>query len=67
MKVCNHCGEEFGGRDGENVCDTCEQLMDARKKAKLAKRRQARKERDEVLRSVGLKKVRGALGGTYWE
>ena len=26
-----------------------------------------RQERDEALRSLGLKKVRGALSGTYWE
>ena len=24
MKVCNVCGEEFAGRDGENTCPTCE-------------------------------------------
>ncbi|MGD0768111.1 MAG: hypothetical protein ABSB42_07950 [Tepidisphaeraceae bacterium] len=26
-----------------------------------------RRERDQVLRDLGLTKVRGALGGTYWE
>lgn len=26
-----------------------------------------RAERDRALRDLGLKKVRGALGGTYWE
>ncbi len=26
-----------------------------------------RAERENALRSLGLKKVRGALGGTYWE
>lgn len=31
------------------------------------KRNLARKERDEVMRSCGLTKVKGALGGTYWE
>lgn len=35
--------------------------------AKRKKRNAARKERDEVMRSCGLVKVRGALGGTYWE
>ena len=24
MKVCNKCGEEFDGRDGENTCCACE-------------------------------------------
>ncbi len=35
--------------------------------AKRAKRNAARKARDEAYRSCGLKKVRGALGGVYWE
>jgi len=26
-----------------------------------------RRERDEVMRDLGLKRVRGALGGVYWE
>lgn len=26
-----------------------------------------RRERDQVMRDLGLKKVRGNLGGTYWE
>ena len=34
---------------------------------KRNKRNLARKEKDAVLRSVGLTKVRGAQGGTYWE
>jgi hypothetical protein len=36
-----------------------------KKRRKLAKTR--RREREEVYRLCGLKKVRGALGGTYWE
>lgn len=32
-----------------------------------ARRNRLRKGRDDMLRSLGLKKVRGALGGTYWE
>lgn len=35
--------------------------------AKRKKRNEARKGRDEALRSCGLKKVRGAFGGIYWE
>ena len=44
-------------------CDPIEQ----KKQARLAKRREARKARDEAYRDCGLVKVRGALGGTYWE
>ena len=34
---------------------------------KNALARKRRKERDDVMKSLGLKKVRGAMGGTYWE
>lgn len=38
-----------------------------RKKARSARARTNRKMKDEALRSLGLVKVRGQLGGTYWE
>lgn len=62
MKVCEVCGEEIYTKDGDNRCEACED-----KQRKSAKRREQRKAREDVLRSVGLVKVRGALGGTYWE
>ena len=31
------------------------------------KRREVRRAKDALLRSMGLVKVKGALGGTYWE
>lgn len=34
---------------------------------KRVRRNNARKQRDDLLRSCGLTKVRGALGGIYWE
>lgn len=34
---------------------------------KRERRNRIRRERDAALRSLGLTKVRGALGGTYWE
>ncbi len=58
MKVCEKCGEEIGTKDGENRCQACE---------KKEKRKNQRKAREEALRSCGLVKVRGALGGVYWE
>jgi uncharacterized Zn finger protein (UPF0148 family) len=62
MKVCEKCGEEIFGKDGENLCANCDG------KKKKAKRNAARKSRrDEIMRSLGMTKVRGALGGTYWE
>jgi len=62
MKVCETCGEEIATRDGENQCEECE------RKARVSKRRKAaRQERDAVMRSLGLVKVKGAMGGIYWE
>lgn len=34
---------------------------------KAIKRNQVRRERDQVMRSLGLTKVKGSFGGTYWE
>lgn len=61
MKVCAKCGEEIATKDGDNECDDCER---GRKRKQAAKRR---RERDQALRDLGMTKVRGALGGTYWE
>jgi len=63
MKVCQTCGEEIYTNDGDNECRSCE---DAGKNER-ARARQQRKERDELMKSLGLVKVRGAMGGTYWE
>ena len=44
--------------------------VDAQKqKAEIARIRKnkARRERDQVMRDCGLVRVRGALGGVYWE
>lgn len=75
MKVCELCGTEICTRDGENRCSACEDNpemvgrnetpVDA--KAKRQRRNANRRARDEAMRSLGLTKVRGAMGGTYWE
>lgn len=62
MKVCERCGTEIATRDGENKCSDCEYNP---KKVKRAKRR--RKEMDDLMDSLGLVKVRGAMGGVYYE
>ncbi len=63
MKVCRFCGNEYDGKDGENECRSCE---DAGAKKRAAARKN-RKAREAALRSIGMVKVRGSLGGTYWE
>lgn len=65
MKVCEVCGEEIFTKDGENSCETCEGQV--KRAAARARQNVARKERDAVLKSLGLKKVKGSMGGTYWE
>jgi len=62
MKVCERCGEEIGTKDGENRCAACEDKARRSRRSNLA-----RKMRDQAMRDCGLVKVRGALGGTYWE
>lgn len=70
MKFCNKCGDEIDTRDGDNRCAECE-AIDSEKKAKRAKlnarARANRKARESVMQDLGLVKVRGAMGGVYWE
>jgi len=61
MKVCELCGVEIDTKDGENRCRKC----DGKHSRKGAKRQ--RHEIDSVMRDLGMTKVRGTLGGTYWE
>lgn len=60
MKVCSKCGDEISTRDGVNSCQSC-------KLKKAAERKANKKAIDDAMRSMGLTKVRGAMGGTYWE
>lgn len=63
MKVCEMCGTDIDGtRDGENRCSDCEDRQRTSKK-----RKRQRMEHDAIMRSLGLVKVKGDLGGTYWE
>jgi len=70
MKVCNRCGDEIDTKDGENFCNGCQAIIDGdRVKAaeKKARAKLLRQERDAAMRSIGMTKLKGALGGTYWE
>lgn len=60
MKVCEKCGDEIFTKDGENRCKDCEKKK--RKKSTLTS-----KQRDDIMTSLGLTKVRGAMGGVYYE
>jgi hypothetical protein len=61
MKFCEKCGEEIGTRDGENRCP-----RGCKVKSKTAQAAQ-RKAYHEAMVSCGLVRVRGALGGVYYE
>lgn len=63
MKVCEICGNEISTRDGDNQCYSCDGVPVSTQK----KRVKRRKKTDDLLKSFGLTKVKGALGGTYWE
>lgn len=63
MKVCDICGDEIATRDGENRCSKCVKAS-AGKKHLLKKNAQTR---DQIMRDLGLVKVKGAMGGVYWE
>jgi hypothetical protein len=65
MKVCDMCGDEFNGLDGDNRCEQCE-LTEHKARAR-ARAKAIRKAREEAYKSCGLVKVKGALGGVYWE
>lgn len=63
--MCQECGDEIDGLDGDNLCRKCDDAAANGKRRVRA--RQMRKERHDVLTSLGLKRVRGALGGVYYE
>jgi len=68
MKVCENCGIEIGGRDGvDQLCPKCEACDGDKRKLANRRHNEGRRARDQAMRDLGLVKVHGALGGTYWE
>lgn len=66
MKVCERCGVEISTKDGEGRCENCEESPNTKRlTATTVKRRKM--EREQIMRDCGLVKVKGAMGGTYWE
>lgn len=64
MKFCSKCGELYDGLDGDNVCISCKRIRTREQRNRATANRRAR---ESVLRDLGLVKVRGALGGVYYE
>lgn len=67
MKVCQNCGIEIDGRDGDNLCRVCDENLAFGRKRRNSKARKACKAREQAMLDCGLAKVRSALGGAYWE
>ena len=66
--VCPRCGDKLVGKVCRNGSGTCgENYVVPFKHAQQNKRNAARRERDQIMRDCGLIRVRGALGGIYWE
>ena len=59
MKFCEKCLEEFDGKDGDNVCEPCE--------TSRTRRNTQRRARHQAMVDLGLVRVRGVLGGVYYE
>lgn len=57
-----------GGLHERGRYSTCLPAVEADDKARKEKRNKARRERDQMMRDLGLTKVRGAVSGrVYWE
>lgn len=72
MKACENCGVEISRGDGAKLCQYCGSIEDLTRRTALGSEKRARAKRllearQSVIRDLGLVKVRGALGGTYWE
>ena len=53
MKVCKKCGNEIATKDGVNTCGKC--------------KKQPYRVSKTDLEALGLVRVKGALGGVYYE
>lgn len=69
MKFCELCGAEISTQDGENRCRACDDAGDTNRTEKRRRKATAagKREMEQALRDCGLVKVRGSLGGVYWE
>lgn len=71
IRICRHkstgvlCVGEF--RDGKWLFSDVASLDEAKAMAKRLRVNRARRERHKALTDLGLKRVRGALGGVYYE
>ena len=71
MKVCAVCGDEIDTRDGENVCMACDTASEGKRNQVSLDRQNTpavrKAQREKILKDLGLVKVKGAMGGIYFE
>lgn len=70
MKVCEKCEREIDGRDGDNLCELCEKdesMAQTAKQRRNAKARARRNAMRDAMDNICMTRVRGALGGVYYE
>ena len=70
LKSGREMGQTSTFRDGAGWLELAEiqcKALNRSEESKRHGRNKARRERDQVKRDCGLVKVRGNLGGTYWE
>lgn len=70
--VARLCTSDLGilGFADYHLCDLTESdavLLEVARLRRNKAQRIARRSRDQAMRDLGMVKVRGALGGTYWE
>ena len=70
MKVCEECGMEIDTVDGDNKCVMCDAVDNMELRLTLNAIRNRRKKQSlmvEAMENLGLVKVRGMMGGIYYE
>jgi hypothetical protein len=60
---CNFTGFDSGDWAGKDTCF----IPDPVKLAARGRANQARRDRNQAMRDLGLTRVKGSLGGVYWE
>ena len=69
MKICVQCGKEITPQDGDHwmlcfLCSTCAENVANKKRLR---RNALARARHQAMLDCGLVRVKGALGGTYYE
>ena len=64
--ICSHCKTDISYKKS-TIFNKKPHCLPCATGLRRKRRNKQNREKNEALRSLGLKKVKGALGGTYWE